>query len=81
MCSFARLEPPGTSHAQDPFDGIDQPVDLVARVIESQRWPDGGLQSEPPQRRLRAMMAGADRYPLEVQESADFLGRPVPQDE
>ena len=50
---------------------LDQLVDLGARVVEAERGPAGGGQAETGHQRLGAVVPGAHRYPLAVDDRRD----------
>src|SRR3546814_10974524 len=43
-------------------------LDLLVRVVERQRRAAGGADAEPLQQRMRALLAGADRHALDVEQ-------------
>ena len=59
----------------------DQGVDVFAGVVERQRWADRGLEAEPAQDGLGAVVPGADRDSFLVERLADVLGAETVEDE
>ena len=54
--------------------GVGQRVDVVGVVVQVQRRPGGGRHPEVAHERLGAVVAGADRDPVLVENGADVVG-------
>src|SRR3546814_9750434 len=46
---------------------------LLVRVVERQRRAAGGADAEPLQQRMRAVLAGADRHALDVEQGGQVV--------
>src|SRR6476619_1646238 len=63
-----------SEHVMRLVQRLDQPVDLLDRIIHGK----GGARSRgntiAPEKRLGAMGAGPDRHPITVEDRADIVG-------
>src|SRR4029450_7578685 len=67
--------------APDLVEAGDEGVDLVGGGVQVDRGPGGGLDPEPAQQRLGAVVAGPDRDPVGVQHLGDVVGVDVAEGE
>src|SRR6266511_2958786 len=79
--SESSSEPPVTSSGLDAPQRSDERVDVLAGVVERERWADNGLDAEAAQDRLGAVVARAHGDALLVERGADVLGAEAVEDE
>ena len=67
--------------SSDAEDSVCESIDVTGGVVDGERRPDSGIEAKPAQRGLGAVVPGANRNSLLIQEFADLFGLSVGQHE
>ena len=65
--------------SSDAEDSVRESIDVTGGVVDGERRPDCGIEAKPAQRGLGAVVPGANRNSLLIQEFADLFGLSVGQ--
>ncbi len=61
-------------HAPRVLEAVDQAVDLLARRVDAEARAGGGGDAEPVHQRLGAVVAGAHRHAVAIEDLGDVVG-------